>query len=175
MTAVRRTWSQLGGQLGLGCIGIGIILIGLGWNGAAGVDFTQGQIPYLLSGGALGLGLIITGATLLIVQNSRRDRVLLEGQLRELNQAVGRLANALGSGVLAAGNGHATDAAGTPAPAQQHVVMGASSYHRPACRLAGGKDLPIAPVAVAEAEGLSPCRICRPDELEAIAPQAAGR
>ncbi len=158
MTAVRRTWSQLGGQLGLGCIGIGIILIGLGWNGAAGVDFTQGQIPYLLSGGALGLGLIITGATLLIVQNSRRDRVLLEGQL-----------------VLAAGNGHATDAASTAAPVQQHVVMGASSYHRPSCRLAGGKDLPVAPVAVAEAEGLSPCRICRPDELEAIAPQAAGR
>ena len=97
MTGVRRTWSQLGGQLGLGCIGIGIILIGLGWNGAAGVDFAQGQIPYLLSGGALGLGLIITGATLIIVQNSRRDRVLIEAQLRELNQAVGRLANALGS------------------------------------------------------------------------------
>ncbi|MCU1461525.1 MAG: hypothetical protein JWO37_1600 [Acidimicrobiales bacterium] len=169
MTAVRRTWSQLGGQLGLGCIGVGIVLIGLGWNGAAGVDFTQGQIPYLLSGGALGLGLIITGATLIIVQNGRRDRVLLEGQLRELNQAVGRLANALGSGVLAAGNGHAT--AGTAG--EPHVVLGASSYHRPDCRLAEGKDLPVAPVAVAEAEGLTPCRICRPDVLETVAP--AGR
>jgi hypothetical protein len=159
MTAVRRMWSQLGGQLGLGCIAVGILLIGLGWNGAAGVDFTQGQIPYLLSGGALGLGLIVTGAALIVVQNNRRDRVLLETQLRELSQSVGRLANALGSGLVAAGNGH---------PATPFVVLGSTSYHREDCRLAEGKDLPTAPIAVAQAEGLNPCRICRPDELEAL-------
>jgi len=175
MTGVRRTWSQLGGQLGLGCIGIGIILIGLGWNGAAGVDFAQGQIPYLLSGGALGLGLIITGATLIIVQNSRRDRVLIEAQLRELNQAVGRLANALGSGLLSGGNGHPTADTAAAGRASSMVVLGASSYHRPECRLAEGKDLATAPIEVAEAEGLNPCRICRPDELEATAPQTTGR
>ena len=42
---MRRAWAKLGGQLGLACIGIGLLLIGLAWNGAAGVDFVSGQIP----------------------------------------------------------------------------------------------------------------------------------
>src|SRR5260370_7946064 len=52
---MRQLWPKLGGQLGSLCIALGFIVILLGWNGAAGVDFTQGQIPYLLSGGAFGL------------------------------------------------------------------------------------------------------------------------
>src|SRR2546422_3532044 len=103
---MRRAWGRLGGQIGLACIALGVLAIGLGWNGAAGVDFTQGQIPYLLSGGALGLALVILGAVLVVVQNSRRDRALLESQLRELNVAVARLANAVGGSVGAATNGH---------------------------------------------------------------------
>jgi hypothetical protein len=162
-------------MLGLFCIGLGLLFIGVAWNGAAGKDYTQGQIPYLISGGGIGVGLIILGAAMILVENNRRDRLVIESQLRELNQTVGRLANALGSGILAAGNGHATATATAPdagAAGPALVVMGASSYHRPECRLAEGKDLPVAPVAVAAAEGLKPCRICRPDELEAVAPQA---
>jgi len=155
---MRRTWARLGGQLGLGFIAVGLLIIGLAWNGAAGVDFVSGQIPYLLSGGALGLGLIVLGAAMVIVQNSRRDRSLVEAQLKELNVAIARLANAVGAGGIGGHNG------GT-AP---RVVMGRSSYHRPDCRLAQGKDLPTATVEAAEEEGLSPCRICNPDELERV-------
>ena len=85
---MRRTWGNLGGQLGLGCIAIGILIIGLAWNGAAGVDFVQGQVPYLLSGGFLGLALVVFGAALVVVQSNRRDRSVLEAQLRELNTAI---------------------------------------------------------------------------------------
>jgi len=155
---MRRTWARLGGQLGLGFIAAGLLLIGLAWNGAAGVDFVSGQIPYLLSGGALGLGLIILGAAMIIVQNSRKDRSLIEAQLKELNTAIARLANAIGASGPGGHNG------GT-AP---RVVMGRSSYHRADCRLAKGKDLPMATVDAAEEEGLSPCRICNPDELERV-------
>src|SRR5438309_12129323 len=93
---VRRTWARLGGQLGLGLIAAGLIFIGLAWNGAASIDFVSGQIPYLLSGGALGLALVIIGVGLIVVQNSRRDRTLVETQLRELNSAVSRLTAAIG-------------------------------------------------------------------------------
>src|SRR3989442_9136795 len=158
---MRRAWGRLGGQIGLACVALGILAIGLGWNGAAGVDFTQGQIPYLLSGGALGLALVILGAVLVVVQNSRRDRALLESQLRELNVAVARLANAVGGSVGAATNGH-----GDGAP--DRVVLGRSSFHRPDCRLAEGKDLPMATVEIAEAEGLAPCRICNPVDLDSV-------
>src|SRR3989440_4859981 len=107
---MRRAWAKLGGQLGLACIGLGLLMIGLAWNGAASVDFVSGQIPYLLSGGFLGLGLVVTGVGILIVQNARRDRSLVEAQLRELHAAIARLANALGSGI-AGTDGHGGGAA----------------------------------------------------------------
>jgi hypothetical protein len=154
---MRRMWGRLGGQLGLGCIGIGLLLVGIGWNGAAGIDFVSGQIPYLLSGGFLGVGLIVLGAALLIVQNSRRDRAMLESQLRELNLVLTRLANAV-AGVPAAPNGSRGE----------RVALGRSSFHRVECRLAAGKDLPLSTVNAAIAEGLTPCRVCHPEELEAI-------
>jgi hypothetical protein len=153
---MRRTWARLGGQLGLGFIAAGLLIIGLAWNGAASKDFVSGQMPYLLSGGALGLGLVIFGAAMVIVQNSRHDRGVIEAQLKELNTAIARLANAIGGGGPAGHNGG------------PQVVLGRSSYHRPDCRLAQGKDLPLATIEMAEEEGLSPCRICTPDELERV-------
>jgi hypothetical protein len=155
---MRRTWSRLGGQLGLGCIAGGLLLIGLAWNGAASVDFVSGQVPYLLSGGALGLGLVVLGAAMIVIQNSRRDRSLIEAQLKELNTAITRLANAVGGGGPGGHNGGSGPT----------VVLGRSSYHRPDCRLAQGKDLPTATIDAAEADGLSPCRICNPNELEPV-------
>ena len=155
---MRRTWARLGGQLGLGCIAVGLLVIGLAWNGAASVDFVSGQVPYLLSGGAIGIGLIVLGSAMVIVQNSRHDRSLIEAQLKELNVAIARLANAVGGGGPGGHNG-----GGGP-----QVVMGRSSYHRPDCRLAQGKDLPVSTIEAAEAEGLSACRICQPDELEQV-------
>jgi hypothetical protein len=157
---MRRMWGRLGGQLGLACIGIGLLLIGIGWNGAAGIDFVSGQIPYLLSGGALGLGLIILGGTLVIAQNSRRDRAIIESQLRELNVTITRLANAV-AGTPAGFNGHGIDG--------ERVALGRSSFHRMDCRLAAGKGLPVSTVGAALAEGLTPCRVCHPEELEALA------
>jgi hypothetical protein len=155
---MRRTWARLGGQLGLGLIAVGLLIIGLAWNGAASIDFVSGQVPYLLSGGALGLGLIVLGAAMIVVQNSRRDRSLIEAQLKELNTAIARLANAVGGGGSGAHNGGSGP----------RVVMGRSSYHRPDCRLAQGKELPTATIEAAESEGLSPCRICNPNELERV-------
>src|SRR5204862_3650767 len=109
---MRRTWGKLGGQLGLFCVGLGLLLIGLAWNGAAGLDFVSGQIPYLLSGGALGLALVAIGVGFVVVQNSRRDRALLEAQVKELDTAVTRLANAVAGG---AGAVHGQDVRGRDA------------------------------------------------------------
>src|SRR4051812_14305109 len=153
---MRRTWGSLGGQLGLLCVAIGILLIGLGWNGAAGVDFPQGQIPYLLSGGALGLALVVLGATLIVVQTMRRDRARLEAQLAELNHAVARLANAVGE--AAATNGQAPLAMS----GDETVLVGDTSFHSPDCRLVTGLGLQVSTVTAAQAEGLDPCRVCRP-------------
>ena len=158
---MRRAWAKLGGQLGLACIGIGLLLIGLAWNGAAGVDFVSGQIPYLLSGGFLGLSLVVVGVGLIVVENSRKDRSLLQAELRELNTAITRLAAAVSAG--AGTNGKAVQAS-----ANDTVVLGRTSFHRPDCRLADGKDLPESTLEAARTEGLAPCRICNPDPSEMV-------
>ena len=161
---MKQFYAKLGGQIGLGCIALGLIFIGLAWNGAAGVDFVSGQIPYLLSGGALGVSLVVIGTGLIVVEVSRKNRSMIEAQLHELNNSIGRLTAALGG--LGSLNG------GSPA-AQAHggeekVVIGRSSFHRPDCRLIQGKDLPEATVDGALEEGMSPCRICNPADLHVI-------
>lgn len=154
---MQRAWSKLGGQLGMLCVAVGLVVIALAWNGAASIDFVSGQMPYLLSGGFLGLGLVAVGVGLVVVQNSRRDRALLEHQLRDLNVAVARLANAVATLSPGAGNGHGA------APADDDVVLvGRDSYHRRDCRLVQGKDLDETTVDAAAAEGLAACRICHP-------------
>ena len=152
---MKRAYAKLGGQLGLLCVAIGLLLIGLGWNGAAGVDFVSGQIPYLLSGGALGLALVVLGVGLIVVEHSRKNRSHLEAELRELHTAVNRLASALAS--TAGTNGHGSDGRGAG-----RVLLGSSSFHLADCRLVQGKDLPESTVEAAIREGLTPCRICNP-------------
>ncbi len=45
---------------------LGFIAIFIGWWGASGTAYTAEQIPYLLSGGLVGLGLIIVGGALFV-------------------------------------------------------------------------------------------------------------
>src|SRR5207253_10729187 len=120
------------------------------------------------------VALVGVGVGLVVVQNSRRDRALVEAQLKELQTAISRLANAVVGGAGGV-NGRPAAVAGTDA---ETVVIGRGSYHRPDCRLVQGKDLPTSTPAAAAAEGLSPCRICDPpvaaaaavDDLEAYLP-----
>jgi hypothetical protein len=157
---MKRAWHSLGGQLGLLAIGIGIVVIVLGWNGAAGEFEVDAQVPYLLSGGAAGLALVGLGMALLVVQNSRRDRTLLEARFEELSRSISRLA------------GTVADQAVDPAGASTLVAAGNDSFHRLDCRLVDGKDLPRITVHTARREGLAACRICNPPAEEHSTPSA---
>src|SRR5437773_823039 len=95
--------AAFGGGLGLVLVAIGLLAIGIGWNGAAGaggqvkgVTDLRAQLPWLLSGGLLGVALVIFGAAMVIVHNARVDRSRLEAKLDELVDAVSR-----GAGVAA--------------------------------------------------------------------------
>jgi len=150
-----------GGGIGLVVIAAGLIVIGIGWNGAAGaggqinhVTDLRAQLPWLLSGGLLGLALVVFGAALVIVHNARVDRSRLEVKLDELVDAVSR----------------GGEAAAAPSSAAGLYVAGGASYHRPDCRLVGGRD-DVRYVTLAEAEGaeLRPCRVCKPEAAETLA------
>ena len=62
---------RFGRALGLLVCAAGFAAMGLGWFGTARVSCTDCQIPYLLSGGAVGLGLVIFGVTILVVAQLR--------------------------------------------------------------------------------------------------------
>lgn len=150
-----------GGGLGLLVVAAGLLVIGIGWNGAAGaggeingVPNLSAQLPWLLSGGILGLGLVVFGAALVIVHNARVDRARLESKLDELVDAVSR-----GSADLT-----------MPSSAAGIFAAGGSSYHRPDCRLVSGRgDVEYVTGAEVAARELTACRVCRPDTAETLA------
>lgn len=52
--------------VGLVMMPVGLALVLVGWFGASGTTELSSQVPYLLSGGLLGLGLTVVGATLFL-------------------------------------------------------------------------------------------------------------
>ena len=147
---MKQQLGRLGGQLGVGLCLVGILLVFLGWNGAASRNFLPAQFPYLISGGIAGLCLVVIGVGTIVVQNQRADRIALQGTLERLIEAVEHSRSASPNGAAA------------PAAADV-LVAGRDSYHRASCRLAKGRTEATA-VTVAEAAelGLQPCRVCKP-------------
>ena len=152
----------LGGGLGVLVIALGLLAIGIGWNGAAGaggqvnnVTDLRAQLPWLISGGVLGLALVVFGAALIIVHNARTDRARLELKLDQLVEAVTRSG---GQGGVAA-----------PQSAAGLFVAGGTAYHRPDCRLVQGRE-DVAYVTGTEAgqRDLRACRVCKPESVESL-------
>lgn len=150
-----KRWEQFGSRLGVGFCLAGFVLIFVGWNGAASVNSVPAQFPYLISGGMAGLGLIVLGAALILVDARREDQARLEALLSEVKAAL--------------------DRAGPPEPEEladtgtgPKVVVGHTSFHRPECRLLVGRgELPELSRETAMARGLIACRICDPGPVAA--------
>lgn len=148
-TALRRE-SRLMASLVL--LAAGIVFVLLGWYGSAHTNILTEQIPYLISGGLLGLGLIVVaGVFAASAANERQAR-----QLRsELAAAIAGLANANHTG----GNGRSVATEGTV-----FVLNGGHSYHVEGCPLLEGKDgVQRRSLSEASAAGLAPCKLCGPD------------
>ena len=141
---------QFGGRAGIVLAAIGLVLIGLGINGVSGQLSILAQMPYLISGGILGLALVVLGAAMLVVQGSREDRALLEVKLDLLAEA------------YLEGSGRQRAAA--PGDASGLVIAGTASYHVPGCRLVDGREETnyLTPMEAA-GRGLKACRVCQPD------------
>ena len=149
--------------IALACLGLGFLLIALAWYGASGVDCVSCQVPYVLSGGAAGIGLIALGIGLLIFEAGRRGRAHIEGKLDTL-------IDVLRAGQVTPTERTAQDTGKRGGPAltvtNGMVVIGRSSFHKPNCRLVEGKDhVDYSSPDEAIALGLNPCRVCDPTSL----------
>jgi hypothetical protein len=161
MKRLRALWQSLwvdldrrlrGGRiLGLAFIAGGFIVIGKAWDGAASINFVQGQVPYLLSGGFLGLGMIVVGSVLLVLSSVRDERKAMSEQYEHMATLLGRNLSRL----QISSNGSGTS--------KEQVVAGESIYHRPGCKVLEGKsDAMTVSLEQAVAEGLEACRVCEP-------------
>lgn len=164
-----RTLMVLGGILAP----LGLVLVLIGWYGAARTPNLFEQIPYAISGGLFGLGLVFLGSffyfahwmTELVKEHRSQSAAVVEavGRVEELLRAHGT-ASATAEPVPAAVPVPAIPAAGNPAGNGIALVATerGSMAHRPDCVVVAGKtDLR----AVSPSEGLGPCKLCDPYAL----------
>ena len=143
-------WSKNTIYLAVAMMAGGFLLLVLGWNGAANLDYVQGQLPYVISGGLAGVGLIAGGLTLAVIQELRRGTLAVTERLAELTEIIAQGASSTGGPTAVPADG-------------AMVVAGRTSYHKSGCHLIDGRsDLQVMSAEDATARGLAPCRICDP-------------
>lgn len=147
---------------------LGVIVVLLGWWGAAHTPYVFEQVPYLISGGLLGLGMVFLGAffyfthwiTQLVKEQRAQSAAVLEA-LQTLTDEVttaGRSPRQLTGAVPS--NGAAPAAATRPLVATERGTMA----HRPDCVVVAGKG---ALRTVTTADGLTACKLCEPYAADA--------
>lgn len=136
---------------------LGIFAIFLGWYGVAHTKYQYDQLPYVVSGGLLGLALVFLGgfvyfgAWLAKIGTEQRD------SNRQLADAVLTLVDLVGRQASTPAGGAAPVAGGA-----QLVLAGAgSTVHRRDCALIAHRS-DLHPLTGNET-GLGTCRVCRPD------------
>src|SRR3954452_12793052 len=133
----KRPWSAFLGAFWpfiLGCVllagGLGAIVIG--YLGVSGTVFVGLQVPYLVSGVALGLALCIVGTGLLVVQVLTRQTRLLRRVLAEMQapaESAERTTGPTAELPLTADGGRNGNGSATP-DAAVYSVRGGRWYHR---------------------------------------------
>jgi hypothetical protein len=161
----------------------GIALVIVGWVGTSRTVLVAGQIPYVVSGGLLGLGLIFLGGFLYFAywvamlvrqtgeqaDRSREDIVRIEASLAEAADSLAVIAKLIEEGSPPAASRRprkaGTNRTGGPitvAIRGERLVAtpSGSMAHRPGCPIVSARnDLrDVAPGA----PGMRPCGICHP-------------
>jgi hypothetical protein len=135
---------------------LGVLLILLGWLGASRTILPFEQIPYLVSGGMLGIAFVIIGGFVyfaywqtLLVRDTRAER-------QELVDALYRIERLLAGGALISANGE------LPAYDETQLVAteNGSMVHRQDCPVVLNRE--NLRVVTGHESDLRPCSICDP-------------
>ena len=150
---------------------LGLLLIVLAWLGASHTVLLFEQIPYMISGGLLGLALVFIGGfvyftywqTLLVREGRDQSRRVEELLVR----IEGHLAEAAEGSTLASSSPPVRSGAlrsdGQTAGATEFLATPTGTMlHRPSCQVVAGRT-ELRRVALGTA-GFEPCRLCRPDQ-----------
>src|SRR4051812_17556122 len=156
----RWLWQSIRPYLGYILIALGALLLIAGYLGVSREVIVARQIPYLVSGGLVGLAAITLGSRLLLIEDLRRDA----GRLDRLEKAVQELHQVLlyRPHPPAPGTAQAT-ANGAAVPTKLMVLPGGESFHRPDCPVVGDKASGRSvTLETAQRKGLHACPLCQP-------------
>jgi hypothetical protein len=138
---------------------LGLLIILLGWYGASHTGYLFEQIPYVISGGLLGVGLVVVGSFAYFAywltrifhqQREQADRTV--ALLERLELRLGELPESLGDRRPTRGNG--TAAASFVATAT------GSMFHRPDCAVVANR--PKLRKVRGDERDMEPCKLCDP-------------
>jgi hypothetical protein len=145
----------------------GFLVILLGWYGASKTGYVFDQIPYMISGGLMGLGLVLVGSFAYFAywltrmfhqQREQTDRTVavlerLEARLADLPAGNGAGA---GSSPARASSGSGRRNGGAPFVATASGTM----FHLPDCSVVVNR--PKIRKVRGDEPGMEPCRLCDP-------------
>lgn len=138
--------------IAVGILIVGIVFVMLGWYGAAYTNIITEQIPYLISGGLLGLGLIIVAGFLV-------SSALVERRTEELRRDLMRAMR----GAPVAGAIDEAAYARSSNGAKVYALADGHSFHLAGCPIVEGKETRQLAPREAFAAGLAPCKLCGPE------------
>lgn len=144
-------------RLGWAAAILGVLALVIAWIGAADEVFVSRQIPYLISGGLGGLGLIVLGGVLLSTHDLYRYAERLDRMERKVDDIHRVLVEAWD---LAPVGGEA-------AAAELVALPRGTTYHRQGCAAVQGRDAAPIDVSSAVSSGLVACKLCSPNGLAA--------
>jgi hypothetical protein len=161
----RWVWDSVRPVLGWILVGVGLVALFLGWYGVSGQSLVAKQLPYLASGGLLGVALVVLGGRFMLIQDLRRDSGRLdhlETMVNELHAAL--LARPDAPVRIARGHVEVSGANGNGS-VDFMVLPGGQSFHAAGCPMLEGKEKAsrIRPTTVAK-RGLTPCPLCEPTQ-----------
>jgi hypothetical protein len=139
---------------------LGVILVFIGWYGASHTTRLFEEIPYLISGGLLGIVLATIGAALYFGYWLTR---IVAGE-RQMIEVLARMEAKL-DGAAAEGNGAALPRAGAAAvsPAGTFVATRTGTmFHRPDCAVVADRPQNELRTVKLPATSMSPCKLCAP-------------
>ena len=146
---------------------LGLLLILIGWLGAAKTPYQFEQMPYLISGGLLGLALAVLGGLAYFAHWMTR---VVSDQREQTDRIVAALENLAGSGVAPAAaaaavvapsraSGSSKRGSGNGAAAFVATPTG-TMFHRPDCVVVANR--PKLRKVSADASGFEACKLCDP-------------
>ncbi len=134
---------------------LGVVLVLIGWYGAAHTSRLFEEVPYLISGGLLGIVLSTIGAALYFGYWLTR----IVASQRDIVETLARMDAKLDG----AGNGAVAESqAATPAAGRLVATPTGTMFHRPDCPVVADRPRDELRTVTLPARGMSPCKLCAP-------------